>query len=137
MASINPESDGEILTIHLGIPTLQDETTIRRVYQDIISILERAEERVVVLDFAQVEVMSSSVLGMLIRVNRMCKEAAIALKLSNVSPNIREVFTITGLDKIFHIRSRGDDDGPGGSPVFAKIKPRPSGGGARRDVEED
>jgi anti-anti-sigma regulatory factor len=47
--------------------------------------------------------MSSSALGMLIRINKKCVEYSITLKLCDISPDIREVFKITGTDRIFDI----------------------------------
>ena len=46
---------------------------------------------------------------MLIRVKKKCKEFQIALKLCNISPDIGEVFKITGLDKVFDIHADAAD----------------------------
>jgi anti-anti-sigma factor len=103
MASIKPESSGEILTIHICELRLLDEMTIQQVYKEIMSVLEKTQEANVIIHFGRVNFMSSSALGMLIRINKKCKEFKVGLKLSNISPNIREVFKITGLEKIFQI----------------------------------
>jgi len=103
MASIKPESNGEILTIHICELRLLDEMTIQQVYKEILSVLEKTQEPNVLLHFGRVSFMSSSALGMLIRLHKKCKEFKVGLKLSNISPNIREVFKITGLEKIFEI----------------------------------
>jgi anti-sigma B factor antagonist len=47
--------------------------------------------------------MSSAALGMLVRVNKKCKEFEVALKLCHVEPEIRKVFQITRLDKVLAI----------------------------------
>jgi anti-sigma B factor antagonist len=103
MASIKPEVNGDILTIHINELRLLDEMTIQGVYKDVVTVLEKTQEPNVILHFGRVNFMSSSALGMLIRVNKKCKEFKITLKLSNISPTIREVFKITGLEKIFDI----------------------------------
>lgn len=103
MASIKPESNGDILTIYINELRLLDEMTIQQVYKEIMSVVEKTQEPNVLIHFGRVSFMSSSALGMLIRIHKKCKEFKIALKLSNISPNIREVFKITGLEKIFEI----------------------------------
>jgi anti-sigma B factor antagonist len=60
--------------------------------------------------------MSSAALGMLIRLSKRCKEYKIALKLCNISPDIHQVFTITGLDKVFDIHA----DAAGAMEAFKK-----------------
>jgi len=47
--------------------------------------------------------MSSTALGMLIRVTKKCKQYKIAMKLCEIAPDIRQVFKITGLEKVFDI----------------------------------
>jgi anti-sigma B factor antagonist len=109
MAAIKPESNGDILTIHINEPRLLDELTIQELYRDLLSVVEKTQEPKVLLNFAHVNFMSSSALGMLIRINKKCKEYKIALKLSNISPNIREVFKITGLERVFEIYKDAED----------------------------
>ncbi len=69
----------------------------------------RTEEKNVLLHFGRVVFLSSSALGMLIRVNKKCKEFKIALKLCNISPEIFEVFKITSLNKVFDIHADAGD----------------------------
>lgn len=109
MASIKPESNGDILTIYINELRLLDEMTIQQVHKEIMSVVEKTQEPNVLLHFGRVSFMSSSALGMLIRLNKKCKEFKIALKLSNICPNIREVFKITGLEKIFEIYPDAND----------------------------
>ena len=46
---------------------------------------------------------------MLIRVNKKCDEYKVALKLCNISPDIMQVFKITGLGKVFSIYPDASD----------------------------
>jgi anti-sigma B factor antagonist len=134
MALIEPKSNGDILAIRINEPRLSDELTTQGLYHELLGVLENATEPNVVLDFGRVNFMSSSALGMLIRINKKCKERKIALKLSGISPNIHEVFKITGLDRVFEFRG---DDPPTSSGTFARIEPRPSGGTTAREPESD
>jgi len=116
MASIKAESNGDILTVYILELRLLDEITIQGVFKDIMAVLEKTQEPNLLIDFRRVNFMSSSALGMLIRVHKKCKEFKIAMKLSNISPNIREVFKITGLEKIFDIY----DDAADAQEAFKK-----------------
>ena len=55
------------------------------------------------LDFSNVEHLSSAALGVLIKLNRQVADAGGRLKLSDISPPIFEVFRITRLNKLFDI----------------------------------
>ena len=55
------------------------------------------------LNFGNVEYMSSAALGKLITLNKKVQAAGGKLILCNIDPQIREVFEITKLDKLFVI----------------------------------
>jgi anti-sigma B factor antagonist len=109
MAPIKSETNGDILTVFVNELQLMDEMTVQQVYQETMGLMEKTQEPNVLIHFGRVSFMSSSALGMLIRINKKCKEFKIALKLSNISPNIREVFKITGLEKVFDIYTDAAD----------------------------
>ncbi len=55
------------------------------------------------LDFANVDHLSSAALGMLININNRIKQRNGQLRLANIKPQILEVFQITRLNKLFRI----------------------------------
>lgn len=55
------------------------------------------------LSFKDVEHLSSAALGMLITLNKKVEEQAGQLKLSDITPQIFEVFKITRLNRLFNI----------------------------------
>ena len=63
---------------------------------------ERANPKVL-LDFSTVDHLSSAALGMLINANKKILELNGQLRLSNIRPQIMEVFEITRLDRLFKI----------------------------------
>jgi anti-anti-sigma factor len=99
---------GEINIIAIDEVRLMDEVVLDQCYREIVDVLNKTEESYALLHFGRVTFMSSSALGMLIRVHKKCKEFKIALKLCNISPDIREVFKITGLEKVFDIHEDVD-----------------------------
>jgi anti-anti-sigma factor len=94
---------GEVRIIFIDEVRLVEGTAVDQCYREIVDALGKTEESCVVLHFGRVTFMSSSALGMLIRVTKKCKEYKIVLKLCNIAPDIRQVFRITGLEKVFDI----------------------------------
>jgi anti-anti-sigma factor len=103
MAIIRNELMGEVRLIIIDEARLLDGATIDQCYRDIIAVLDKTEESNVLLHFGRVNFMSSAALGILVRINKKCKEYEIALKLCNISAEIGQVFKITGLNKVFEI----------------------------------
>jgi anti-sigma B factor antagonist len=94
---------GEILVVFIDTERLLDGPAIDVCLREIVAVLEKSEGNYVLLHFGRVTFMSSAALGMLIRVNKKCAEFKIMLKLCNIAPDIRQVFKITGLDKVLTI----------------------------------
>jgi anti-anti-sigma factor len=109
MALVKSEVKGEIRIIFVDVPQLVDQTAIDQCYREILELLEKTEEKHALLHFGRVAFMSSSALGMLVRLHKKCKEYKILLKLSNISSDIGQVFKITGLDKVFSIHADASD----------------------------
>ena len=82
---------------------LPDETKLEQLGGELIKQLNNTTEERVILDFRNVKFMSSSMLGKLVQLQKKCKEFKVHLKLSAISPDIRQVFKITKLDKLFEI----------------------------------
>lgn len=61
------------------------------------------------LDFEKLEYVDSTGLGALISILRKVKEKDNNIYIYNIKPNIKKLFLITELDKLFHIRSEIDE----------------------------
>ncbi|MEN6451843.1 MAG: beta-ketoacyl synthase N-terminal-like domain-containing protein [Thermoguttaceae bacterium] len=124
---IKQEVRGEIRLFQIDPAQLVESSVIDQCCQEISAALDRSEESQVIVDFSRVSFMSSMALGMLIRVNKRCKEYRVALKLSGISTDILQVFKITGMDKIFEIHANVDEavaafNAKGG--FFRRTKPK-------------
>jgi anti-anti-sigma factor len=119
MAMIKHDLKGETRLLIIDEARLLDPPTIDQCYREIVEVLDKVEESYVLLHFGRVTFMSSSALGMLIRVQKKCKEYKVTLKLSNIAPDIRQVFKITALDKILDIY----DDASQALEAFQKSGP--------------
>jgi anti-sigma B factor antagonist len=81
--------------------------------------LQAAAGRKLLLDFSRVGFMSSAMIGEIVRLHKQCQHDKIKLKLCSISPNIREVFQITGLNKLLEIYP----DGAGAITAFGPPSP--------------
>jgi anti-sigma B factor antagonist len=58
-----------------------------------------------VIDMGGLEYISSAGLGVLLRTHKRLMAGGSGLKLVNVSPHIRDIFTYSGFDKLFEIET--------------------------------
>jgi anti-sigma B factor antagonist len=80
-----------------------EESDIKALQDSIMSVVEQTERIKLILDFGNVQFLSSAVLGLLIRLSKRIYENDGKLRLCNINPKIHEVFKITRLTKIFDI----------------------------------
>jgi anti-sigma B factor antagonist len=80
-----------------------DEANISDIGQALTSLIESRHQPKLLLDFANVDHLSSAALGMLINANQKIKSQNGELRLVNIKPQIFEVFVITKLNKLFRI----------------------------------
>ena len=66
-------------------------------------ILDEDVRKKIILDFSNVEYLSSAALGKLITLDKKVKKAKGKLKLCSIRPDIYEVFAITRLNQLFDI----------------------------------
>jgi len=71
-------------------------------------MVDADDRKKIVLDFSNVEYLSSAALGKLITLDKKVKSAKGKLRLCNIRPDIYEVFAITRLNKLFDIRETQD-----------------------------
>jgi anti-sigma B factor antagonist len=84
-----------------------DEASIQELGAELFGLVEQLNRKSILLNFSDVEFLSSAALGKLITLDRKVKSAKGRLKMSNIRPEILEVFQITKLNKVFDIR--GDE----------------------------
>jgi anti-sigma B factor antagonist len=104
MSLSNYSKDG-ILTIIFEDARILDESKLEQLGRDLLELLDKTTEERVILDFRNVKFMSSSMLGKLVQVHKKSGEFKVKLKLCSIDPEIRQVFKITKLDKLFDIEA--------------------------------
>lgn len=80
-----------------------EDQQIRQLQESLEPVIERNDGGEMVLNFVNVQFMSSAVLGLLVRVHKRVRERGGQLKLRNLDPSLRKVFEITQLTKVFDI----------------------------------
>ncbi len=80
-----------------------DELSIAELGDQLRQVAESEQAVRMLLNFENVEHLSSAALGMLITLDQLVKKQKGKLKLSNIHPQIYEVFKITRLNKLFEI----------------------------------
>ncbi len=80
-----------------------DEANISEIEQILVALIDEKAQPKLLLDFATVDHLSSAALGMLININNRIKLKNGQLRLTNIKPQIYEVFVITQLNKLFKI----------------------------------
>jgi anti-sigma B factor antagonist len=103
--SLSTYTKDGILTIVFDDPRILEETKLEQLGADLIDMLNKTSEERVILDFRNVKFMSSSMLGKLVQVHKKATEFKAKLKLCSIDPEIRQVFKITKLDKLFDIEA--------------------------------
>jgi anti-sigma B factor antagonist len=85
-----------------------DEGSIQIIGNQMFSLVDEDRRPKIVLDFSNVEYLSSAALGKLITMNKKCSAAGTKLRLCAIRSDIKEVFKITRLDKMFVIMDNRD-----------------------------
>ncbi len=80
-----------------------DEANIQAISDEISGIIEQASNPQLLINFANVDHLSSAALGALITINNKTNDKNGTLRLTNIDPQIYEVFVITRLNKLFNI----------------------------------
>ncbi len=80
-----------------------EELSIDEIGRELGDIVDSVSKIRLVVSFRNVEHLSSAALGMLIKLNKKIESVNGSLRLSDISPQIFEVFKITGLNKLFKI----------------------------------
>lgn len=98
--------------VHLGIVhanSVLSTLNVSHLGTEILEYVQRYPGLNLLLDFSQVNYLSSVVLTELLRVKRAVDETDGRLRLCGMGSTIREVFAITNLDRVFSIHEESFD----------------------------
>src|SRR5262249_30992621 len=100
---------GDVTVVRLTDRKVVDEANIQELGRELFSLVEEEQRKNLLLNFSAVGFLSSSALGKLITLDKKVEAHGGKLKLSNIRPEIYEVFAITKLNKLFEIREDESD----------------------------
>jgi len=108
---------GNVAHVRFTDKKILNEKLINRLGEELFELVE-GEEGAFVLNFKDVDFLSSAAIGKLITLDKMVTVVRKKLRLCNIRPEIYEVFAITQLNRLFDIRedleealeSHPDDD---------------------------
>jgi anti-sigma B factor antagonist len=94
---------GDIHIVVFKDKKILDDTVLDEIKTEITQLIGKAAGPDMLLDFANVEFMSSAMLGLLGSLHRKILTGKGRLKMCNIRPEIFQVFKLTNLDKLFSI----------------------------------
>ena len=103
MPKVNVQYRENAVVITFTDEKILEENEIQSLQESIMGVIEESGKVNLVLDFQNVQFLSSAVLGLLIRISKKVYEYDGQLRLCNISRKIHEIFKITRLTKIFEI----------------------------------
>lgn len=96
-------TDGEVTQVEFVDRNILDEGYIQQIGVEIDGLIDASAQPKLLLSFSNVDHLSSAALGTLITIHQKVKEKGGQLRLSDIDPQIHEVFIITKLNKLFEI----------------------------------
>jgi anti-sigma B factor antagonist len=97
------EEIGDITIAKFIDKKILDENNIQVIGNQLFGLVDEEGRTKIVLDFSNVEYLSSAALGKLITMEKKVKAAKGKLRLCCIRPEIYEVFAITKLNRLFKI----------------------------------
>jgi anti-sigma B factor antagonist len=97
------EEIGDVTLARFIDKKILDETNIQIIGNQLFGLVDEDGRSKIILDFTNVEYLSSAALGKLITMDKKVKGARGSLRLCSIRPEIYEVFAITKLNKLFKI----------------------------------
>jgi len=109
MRRIDVSESANVSVVRFKDQKIIDPEAIQELGQELFDLVEQEDRKKLVLNFSNVEFLSSAALGKLITFEKKSKRRDAELILTNISPEIFQVFAITNLDKLFTIKDSEAD----------------------------
>lgn len=103
MGTLKTQVEGTILIVRFQDVSIIDESRIEAVGTELKELMSKSDQEKMVLSFENVEFMSSAMIGKLVHFGNLCKDEKVALRLCDINPNVKKVFDLMRLDKLFAI----------------------------------
>ena len=98
----------EVSVVEFADRKILEELAIQEIEEELHQVVDSEPGIKLLLNFKNVDHLSSAALGMLITLNKKVKETNGELKLSDINRQIFEVFKITRLNRVFEIHDTAE-----------------------------
>ncbi len=96
---------GPITVVNFVDKKIIDPAVIDELGDELFALIDRDQRKAIVLNFGNVEFLSSATINNLIKLERKARAAKGSIRFSNLRRDIREVINILRLDKLFSIHA--------------------------------
>ncbi len=103
MSFISTQCVGDILVISFPSATIVDSFTIQTVSDEMVQAVEDFDCYRLVLDFVDVDFVTSELLGRLLQFRQYCRVHGVSLKLANLSESFHQALKLTKLGVHFKV----------------------------------
>lgn len=95
------QSVRDVTVVNFSDASILDTQQVQDIGEELYALVDKYARRKVVLDFEKVRFLSSSALGVLITLRKKADQIKGKVVLCNLRDEIRKVFKITNLDRMF------------------------------------
>lgn len=96
-------TEGSVTIVRFKDKKILDEADIQQLGQELNEIVSSGEHAKLLLNFENVDFLSSAALGKLISVKKKASVSGVDLALCSIKHELMEVFKLTNLDRVFDI----------------------------------
>lgn len=101
MADLVVHNMGDVCVVRLGNRSLVEGIEIENLGRKLYELVDAQAQRKLLLDFSAVKNISSSLLGVLVKLQKKSSAIKGQVVLVGMKPELRKIFAITKLDKLF------------------------------------
>ncbi len=105
---ISVNESGDVAVVKLTDEKVMDPERIQILGRELLSLPDNNRERILI-NMENVKFLSSAAINKLIVLEKRIGKSGGQIKLSNLNPEVRDVFTITNLNSVFDIREEEDE----------------------------
>lgn len=95
----------QIAVVKFVDPKVMDPSRIEKMGSELLALLENVGNENVVVNFENVSFFSSAAINKLIVLEKHLRARGGEIRLSNLTPEVRDLFSYTHLDELFQIRT--------------------------------
>jgi anti-sigma B factor antagonist len=103
---------GDVTVVRFRDRRIDDVFQVKQVGEELYRLVEKGRHKRLVLDFSNVDYLSSMLIGKLLSLNARIKARDGSIKLCSIRPEVSEVFDTCKFDRVFSISKDVADASP-------------------------